>query len=329
MDLRPVIQRYLQSGFARPGELVGYWRNSRGDVCVLILFQREPQPLFELGVFKPDIGSWAHEVNGFTLSQPELELAIKGQREIYGTDLLALPQVCEALRKRLIVLFPVDTRPKSAAQTASVAAWRASRTMLLSLDAAPFEQDFLYRPPASTSQAWQAMLQEAADNSEMQDYLAELPAAVRVWPATSRSQTQTAPLVWLRCLQCCAAQSFIVDSVDTMFADLAAETVDTGVLEPDAAMAWPIWLGVADVAGLHRVRLPWWLALTGAVTECAIGLLAPHEVGQLARHIECLLQFTNQQTGLTINAEDTRAISNLVRAAASDRRWLVGMEPGS
>ena len=334
MDLQICIERYLASGFARPGEMVGHWRNARGDVCVLVMFQREPQALFELGVFKPEIGSWGHDLNGFTLSRQELEAAIDGQREIYGTDLAGLTHVREGLRVRLNALFApkVAAKPVSqpATQPATVPYWRSSHTVFFSLAAEPLEADFVYRPATMSNAAWLLFLQAAAADSDMQEYCDALPAAaLQRQPTTLRIPLAAAPLVWMSCLQHCEARSVGVDSLDTLFADLACAPIDTDGIDPDLAMAWPIWLGLVDVATLRRAALPWWLGATATVTESAIGLLAPHEVRMLASHIDGVLQLVVEIGGVELSASDRQAIAVFVREAAETQRWLVGLESGT
>lgn len=73
------VRRYLDTGHARSGELLAWWRNPRGDFCVLVRYASTPQPLFEIGVFPPVVGHWGHDLNGLRCDLPQLVDALMGE----------------------------------------------------------------------------------------------------------------------------------------------------------------------------------------------------------------------------------------------------------
>jgi hypothetical protein len=325
------VQRYLDSGHARRGELVGHWRNRAGDICVLVLFQREPTPQFELGVFPVEVGNWGHQLNGCSLHLPELEAALAGQRELPGADFAGDVGVTAALRDRLAALRPRPSSPVPAsAPSVGVPHWRASRTRLFTLAASVFEDEFLYLPERITPAVWNGVRAAIPGNAAMQEYCDELPAGTLALSAGSEHLERAAtPLLWMHCLARCDARAITIGSLDTLFADLAAARVDMSAWTSEVATVWPLWLAVVDVAGRRRELLPWWLRACGAQTDSAIGLLAPHEVRALARRLDVLLAALAEKGALQLSAPDVSAISAVVHAAAEQGRWLVGWEPGT
>lgn len=325
------VRRYLVSGHARRGELVGHWRNRSGDICVLVLFQREPVLRFELGVFPVEVGHWGHQLNGCSLELPEVEAALAGQRELPGADFACNDGIAAALHDRLAALRPRPSSPVPASASASgVPHWRASRTRLFALAASVFEDEFLYLPERIAQAVWDGVRAAIPSNAAMQEHCDELPPGTLTLGVDSEQfRRAAAPLLWMHCLARCDARAITIGSIDTLFSDLAATRVEVSAWTTAVATAWPLWLAVVDVGGRRRELLPWWLRTCGAQTDNAIGLLAPHDVRALARRVDVLLAALAEKGVLRLSAYDVNATSAFVHAAAEQGCWLVGWEPGT
>lgn len=128
----PRVAEYLASGYARPGELLAWWRNRRGEWCVLVRYQGAPDTRFELGVFPETVGSWADQLNGATLDTAALARALETGGDLYDTDWRSAPGI-EAILRQALQDHRDDTRPPG-------------RTALFALDAARFEAGYLFLP---------------------------------------------------------------------------------------------------------------------------------------------------------------------------------------
>ena len=326
-SLPAMVQAYLDSGYARRGELVGHWRKRHGEFCVLVLYQRQPVPMFELGVFPEKIGHWGHQLNGTITDLGALEAALTGQRDWYGTEIADDDGRVAALRQRLAALFPAT--PRSAAATAAVH-WRASRTRLFALTAAPFERAFLLRSATLAATEWSALLARAADDGALAELLQELPVAARSLVAREPNVAPVAqPLLWIDCVTQCQARAWTVASCDTLFADLAARPLGNFAGSPALASAASLFGSSVDVAAHRRRQLPWWLQGTAAAGDCAIGLLTPHELRALADALGDLVAAARSAGTWPLTTIDTAELQDFIAAATAEGRWLVGIEPGT
>ncbi|MBK6436204.1 MAG: hypothetical protein IPF83_10255 [Rhodanobacteraceae bacterium] len=324
-ELRPDgVQAYLDSGHAPRGDCIAWWSTRAGDFCVLVHTVDAPSPGFELALFPRQVGHWGHQLQGYRLALRDL-LALAEQSALpYRVDFGENSKPPPALRE-WIAGYLARTR----AVPTSTPHWRASRTCLFALSAPEFERDHLFRPPFLDADAWAAVRIMAASDSAMQEYLDELPADEheRV-DAVPNLTLRAQPLLWMACLRCCDARALEADAFDTWFADL-----DTAIVEPRLPLAlhptWTLWRGLIDIAATRRSGLPWWLRGTGEVSTCAIGLLAPHEVRYLAAQLPSLWSMLEQLGAPLLPAAERGDWLAFITAAASDGRWLVGVEPGS
>jgi len=326
-QLPAMVQAYLDSGHARRGDLVGHWRNRAGEFCVLVLYQREPVPMFELGVFPPEVGNWGHQLNGCSVSRGELDAALAGQRPLYGAEFADDSTTVAALRQRLAILFPAARAPVAAAGAVH---WRASRTRLFALAAAPFERGFLLRPATLAAAEWSALLARAAEDGALAEQLHELPVAARALVAGEPNVAPVAhPLLWIDCVSRCQARAWTTDSCDTLFADLAAQPLGDFADSPTLASAAALLYASVDVGALRRRQLPWWLQGTAAASDCAVGLLAPHELRALAGDLADLIAAARSAGSWPLTPTDTTELQDFLAAAAAEGCWLVGIEPGT
>ena len=325
--LPAMVQAYLDSGHARRGDLVGHWRNRAGEFCVLVLYQRQPAPMFELGVFPPQVGHWGHQLNGCSVSRSELDAALAGQRALYGAEFADEGASVAALQQRLAVLFPATRAPTA---TTGAVHWRASRTRLFALAAAPFERGFLLRPATLAAAEWSDLLARAADDSALAELIDELPAAARALVAGEPNVAAVAqPLLWIDCVTRCQARAWTTDSCDTLFADLAARPLGEFTASPALAATAALFCASVDVGAQRRRQLPWWLQGTATASDCAVGLLAPHELRELADTLGDLIAASRTAGTWPLSPTDTSALYEFVAAAAAEGRWLVGIEPGT
>lgn len=199
--------------------------------------------MFELGVFPPQVGNWGHQLNGCSVSRGELDAALAGQRQLHGAEFADDGATMAALRQRLAILFPAARAPAAAVGTVH---WRASRTRLFALAAAPFERGFLLRPATLAAAEWSALLARAAEDG-----------------------------------------------------------------------------------ALRRRQLPWWLQGTAAASDCAVGLLTPHELRALAGDLADLVAAARTAGHWPLDTTDTTELQDFVAAAAAEGCWLAGIEPGT
>lgn len=326
-QLPAMVQAYLDSGYARRGDLVGHWRNRHGDFCVLVLYQRQPVPMFELVVFPEKIGHWGHQLNGCLIDLEELEAALAEQRAVHGVEFGDDGASVAALRQRLAALFPAAPRPGAAT---GVVHWRASRTRLFALAAAPFERGFLLRPATLAAAEWSALLARAAEDGALAEQLDELPVAARALVAGEPNVAPVAqPLLWIDCVTRCQARAWTTNSCDTLFADLAARPLGAFADSPTLASAAALFCASVDVGALRRRQLPWWLQGTAAASDCAVGLLTPHELRALAGDLADLVAAARSAGHWPLDTTDTTELQDFVAAAAAEGCWLVGIEPGT
>ena len=154
---------YLDSGFARRGELIGHWRSARHDWCVLVMFQRQPRALFELGVFAETIAHWGHDLNGRTATLDELRdaLSTAGFAGAEWGDAAGVPAQLHARLREL--LPPVAVRPTAASSATP------SRTAIYVLDGQRFERDWLFLPSQVDGDWWQLHAARAATAQALLD----------------------------------------------------------------------------------------------------------------------------------------------------------------
>lgn len=319
------VQRYLDSGYARPGTLLHWWRNRGGDWNVLVAPTSTPGEL-ELGVFPPEQGAWGHALNGYRLGIPQWQALLARDGEPSGSDFGA---DAPALRTRLaqaIAALPGAQRA-SAPRPAPARAPSLGKGLIAALAAAPFERDWLFlsRPVADPQALAARMLNHPASREAWED-----EAQGELLPAlsgTALSQTVLSALLHLVLAECADAKHQ-VDSVDVLFADLAAGPPRFAPADAALTQAFTLWLGIADPNGQRRGQLPWWLR-EGAADRAHAGLLSPPEVRELARWLDPLLAALAGAPGGTHSGTDQRAIADLVRRGAAAGHWIVGWEPSS
>lgn len=309
------VQRYLDSGHARRGELFGYWRNARRDWCVLVMFQRQPQALFELGVFAETIAHWGHDLGGRTATVDDLRGALSTggfAGAEWGDDAHATAQ----LRARLRALLPRIAAPPAVAGSVT-----PSRTAIRVLDGPRFERDWLYLPVRVDGDWWQ--LRAARAVSEQALAGGSLPLtdveSGKVWPQAA------GPLLWSLCCSDCSIASMQAGAADTLFSDLEAQPPNWEALAPAVQMAWFELLLLVDVSTHRRSALPWWLQALAAERSASVGLLGPAAARLLSRHAPELRRLFAENRLL----DDINSILELAGTAAADSHWLVGWEPGT
>lgn len=319
------VQRYLDSGHARPGTLLGWWRNRRGDWNVLVAPASTPGQL-EIGVFPPDHGAWGHALNGYLLGIPQWRALLEAQGEPPSTDLGADGP---ALRTRLAQAIaalpgaPVASLPRPA----PARALSLGKGLIAALAAAPFERDWLFLPRPLTdppSLAARVLQHPASREAWEEEAQGELLAALS---GTALSQAVLSALLHLVLAEC-AEDKHQVYSVDVLFADLAAGPPRFAPADGALTQAFALWLAIADPNGQRRPQLPWWLRDAANARACA-GLLSPPEVRELARWLDPLLAALAGAAGGTHGGTDQRAIADLVRRAAAAGHWILGWEPSS
>lgn len=312
-----LLQRYFDSGYARPGELWARWQNSTGDCCVLVQIQVVPEPRFELGVFAPGLAHWGHQLNGATLDLAQLRAALAGDGPA-GADWRESPATAELLRRRLLDL--TDTAPLRHSRTDGFAA----HTALIALRSEVFERDYRHLPALLSMTEWHALHARAMDCSEAAEMLeAGTPPVGALSADRIELAPASGPVIYALCIADCAASQHEIQASDTYFADLAASRIDSATLSPAAMAAWEIWLQLTDTAGQARHSLPWWLRATGSVRHVNVGLIDPGQAALLQRHQAEL------QTLLLPHAAsvDTQRLFALVATAAEAGQWVLGYEP--
>lgn len=324
--LPEMVRHYLDGGHGRPGELVAQWRNRKGDHCVLVLYQRVPVPMFELGVFPP-VGHWGHDLNGAIYSLAEVGQVVSGERAFYGADFGDDTQALATIRSWLATL---TATPVKRQVIESVLRLRSSRTALYSLDGARFEHDFLFLPQQVPLDWWRETQALAATDGDLHECIEELPAgAITEYPTSVSLGAGTGMVVWARSAIQCAATMTAIDELDTLFADLAAQPIDDQRFTPQTRTAYGLMRGAIDVAGLRRAQRPWWLDALAAQTTASIGLLAPHELRHIARHRDDMSAVLNtSEIPQAMRADLDTVLTAITQAAAADR-WLIGIEPGT
>lgn len=309
------VTRYLNSGFARPGELWTWWTADNGDWCVLVRLSEAGSPRFELGVFPPNVGSWGQQLNGATLSLTELTTAVSGSG-LLPTGTAIPTAIREALRGRLSGL--VVAAPTRSPRKGYVS---ASRTALHRLDDAAF-QAWLHLPEPLPWGQWEQLLTRARALPAADDQLEGLDL-----PGAADSVTlppMLAPVLFVLCATDCSEDAFVIERTDHYFGDLEAIELLAGA-SPNTAVAWHLFRRCVDVAGNDRPRLPRWLQAFCRTRASSVGLLTPAEARSVASargELEVLLSGK-------ADVGDTRALLDLIAAAAAHGQWVLGFEPGS
>lgn len=319
------VQRYLASGHARPGALLGWWTNSRGEWNVLVAPTATPGEL-ELGVFGPEPGPWGHTLHGHRLGSTHWRALLSGDGNPPGTDFgppagsrsirLALAQAIHALP----VATPVITRMPIARPS-------LNKGFVAALDVVPFERDWLFLtlPPADPG-ALAARARADIDTCALwQDThaAADLEPALRAGAGTLFA---SGVLLELALAECGRDHTGRFD-VDAPFSDLAAQPPAAATLTPALLQALALWLAIADPQGRRPTHRPAWLQATAHGRACA-GLLSPPEVRELARWLDDLLPLLMSAAGARSSGRDLQSIAAVVRTAAAAGHWLLGWEPG-
>lgn len=314
------VQRYLDSGYARRGELVGWWRSPGGDWCVLVCYASSPVPLFEIGIFASGIGHWGHDLHGHTCTRSELDQALCGAgfyRAEWGEDGLVVAWLRERLQRSALLMPP---------RTATRGPARPSRSGVFLLDGERFEREWLNLPARVDARWWEPRRQRIAADSD----LLELASVINIDCAQPQNVplnlgVDAGPLLWSLCHEECARESVLAESSDTLFADLESQPPPWRDLAVAAQPAWNILLAMIDIGARQRRFLPWWLKAAAEQSTASVGLLSPLDTRRL-------LPSASELQGLfaTHAAQlDIASRLQLCARAAQGGHWVLGWEPGT
>lgn len=306
----PSLQAFLESSFGRKGEVAGWWRNLRGEICVLVLYQEAPTVEFELSVFPERVGSWGHELAGYTLSLAQLQATLARGGTLAGAEWAPLHSIVNRLKSFLLALEQRLAPPPRQAR-------RTSGTTLFLLDRDSFEADYLFLPTTLPLAAWKNLQSLAGDDAEPIE-LGEVGELVQLPPAAGS-------VLWACCRRQCYRQQENSLTTDTFFADLEANPPAWQHLPPAALPAWEAFVGLGGVSGPRRQPLPWWLEAARTARDCFAGLLGPAEARLIRRHHTELAALFS---GIPL-ARDAERFLELISAAATADGFCVAWESGT
>ncbi|MDX2175488.1 MAG: hypothetical protein SF028_03350 [Candidatus Sumerlaeia bacterium] len=301
-QLPDIVRSYLASAHARQGELVAWWRDRTGSPCTLVLFQRTPQPAFEVSLLEGPM--FGHQAHSYTCALDAVLAAADRPTGFHGAEWDGTGAFVAA-KIRSFAAELVTAPPRADSSRA---------TTLHLLDAEEFERDFLFLP-GTVDAGWWARARNAAQTSaEVSDALDELDGD------SAKLPPQAGRLVLALCVGACSRRSARTGSTAQFFADLESSPPNWRSLPPDAMIAWEHFLALGGVSGPPRVDLPWWLS---SVRQCGgrnAGLLPPPQARLVARHGASL-------AALFGGGGDASALLDLVRDAAREGAWVLGIEP--
>lgn len=303
----PSLAAFLASSFGRKGELVGWWRNLRGEVCVLVLYQEMPTVEFELNVFPERVGSWGHDLAGYTLNLAQLQATLAKGGSLAGAEWAPFHPIVARLQSFLVALEQRLAPPRR----------HTSGTAVFLLDRESFEADYLFLPTSVPLAAWKNLQSLAGDEAEPIE-LSELGELVQLPPAAGS-------LIWASCRRQCCRQQENSQVTDTFFADLEAHPPAWQRLTPAALPAWEAFVGLGGVSGPRRQPLPWWLEAARKTKDSFAGLLGPAEARLIRRHqTELAALFAGSPL-----ATDAERFLELICAAAETDGFCVACESGT
>lgn len=297
-----LVRAFLASSFSRRGELVAWWRDRSGLPCTLVLFQRAPQPAFEVSLIEGSM--FGHQVHGYTCTLAEVFAAAdsgKGFRNVEW-DVQGGGRVAEKIRAFAAALVPVAPRVT-----------RDNSTTLHLLDAGAFEEEFLFLTDTVDAAWWGRVRAAAQINSDVSDALEEIEGEPSALPR------HAGKLIMAFCIATCSRRSASTESTSQFFADLESSPPNWRSLPPQALVAWNQFLSMLGISGPPRSDLPPWLDGLRQVGVCA-GLLPPPQVRLVARHAAPL-------RGLFAGNRDAGLLFDLIESAAAQGAWVLGVEP--
>jgi len=311
------IERYLQSGHARTGDLIAWWRSPRGDFCVLVRYAITPQVEFELGVFPAVVGHWGHDLNGLTCGLADLQRALSGSG-FAGAEWGVGNPIVANIRMALSVA-------KAQPSTPSCERARPSRSAVFLLDGERFERDWLYLPTQLDPAWWEPRRQQIAADSELAELAMELAIDFQTPAvATFNATPAMGPLLWALCHRECASDSVLADSSDSLFADLEAQPPAWSTLSAAAQPAWSTLLAMVDCSAHRRAMLPWWLQAAASHSAASVGLLSAIDCRLLHRFASEL----HALFGGHLAQADIAARLLMCERAAAANDWVLGWEAG-
>jgi hypothetical protein len=313
------VQRYLDSGHARKGELFGWWRSPRADWCVLVRYANEPQAMFEIGVFPPAIGHWGHDLHGLRCTAIELAAALDGGG-FAGAEWDG-PKIVAELRQRL---RGISSTSDSASKLRATP--RPSCSTVFVLDGACFERDWLCLIPPLDPVWWAPRRLRVANDAELIELAGLLPGRyLEQGNSAIECSSEAGPMLWALCHEECLRESVQAQSSDTLFADIESHPPDWRGLSIGTRPAWNTLLALVDIAARRRDALPWWLQAAAEYSTASIGLLGPSDTRRLSQCATELLDLFVDRP----EQPDIAACLKLCSRAAQESHWLLGWEAGT
>lgn len=299
--LPKVVEAFLASTFSRKGDLVAWWRNTGGEHCCLVAFEKVPVLRFELSCFPDSMAAWGHQLNGYTLDLASVEKAVSSDSGFFGADWGKMTEVVQQIKDYLARgsgLIVTDELPNG--------------TSVWMLDADVFEDRFLYLPDVVTASQWKSMTARATEESVELSRTSSHGSELRLTPAAGL-------VVWDCCRAECARASLRMSDRDTFFSDLEASGPDWNSLAPAALPAWNAFAALGGVTACDPSRLPWWLAGAQQAQEAYCGIISPVEAKLIFNHNAAFRALFDESP----LKSDATALLDFIEKAASMRCYCV------